>query len=506
MRKRNSINNFLTTFLPYVLIALLGFIKTKVFVSGLGDDTYALDQLFYQILAYISLAEGGVGLFIVQKYYKCFAENDKDQINDIFNSSKKVLKYIGLLMIVSGLVTSFFIGYLTNNSLTFSYMQIVFILFLLKNILDYFMFAPRFLLQGDQKLYKVNVWVNLIRILDLLLSIILVRLGVDYLLILIPGIIIKFILNIVINKIVYKEYPWLKDYKVLNIKMFKGIRHIFAQKVSGVVFYNTDIILISTFINPIGVVIYSAYNYISKSLIDVVVMFGNALSPSFGNVLFKENKQIQYETFEELNILFYFIGGFVSVLFLLLATPFVNLWVGSKYLIPLSGLIYMTLILYFTISRRMILITKDSLGLFKETKAIILLEAIINLTLSLLFLLVFKMGISGVLLATILSTLVTTFWHIPYHLFKNYFNKSFFSYIKIYILTVIIISLIYCAFKLILTFPIENFYQWFICALLYSIIIFVVMFLIFYVIYNPFRNLMKKWYKFLKVNKRKRKN
>lgn len=500
MRKINSMKNFFTTFMPYIIIALLGFVKTKIFVANLGDDIYALDQLFFQILAYISLAEGGVGLFIVQKYYKCFVDNDKEKINEIYSSSRKILKYIGIFMVFSGIITSFFISHLTNNSLSFSYMQIVFILFLFKNLIDYFMFAPRFVLQGDQKLYKVNLLVNFIRILDLIIFIVLIKLGVDYLVILIPGIFIKIIFNLIINRLIYKEYPWLKLDKNANIKMFNGIRHIFAQKISGVLYYNTDIILISAFIKPIEVVIYASYNYLSKTLVDVIDMFCNALSPSFGNVLFKENKEVQYETFNELNTLFYFISGFASIMFLLFSKPFVDLWIGQKYSIDSYSLIFMGLILYITISRRMIMITKDNLGLFKETKYFILLEAILNLGISLL--LVHKFEIAGVLFATMISTLMTTFWYIPYYIFKKYFNKSFFLYIRSYLITISIFSLIYYVFKKYFIVSIETFPQWFIYAIIYGIILFIILFAIFYVAYKPFRTLIKKWYHFLIVKRR----
>lgn len=58
--------------------------------------------------------------------------------------------------------------------------------------------------------------------------------------------------------------------------------------------------------------------------------------------------------------------------------------------------------------------------MFKQLKPKCIAEAIINLTVSLLFVGPMKMGIYGVLLGTFVSNITTNFWYEPYLLFKKF--------------------------------------------------------------------------------------
>ena len=106
LRKQNSLKNMLTNVIPYIILTILGFLRLRVLLDKLGVEIYALNQLFIQIFAYISIAEAGIGTLITQLYYKYFAINDKEKINQIYTSSKKVLKIISIIMLGIGFVIS----------------------------------------------------------------------------------------------------------------------------------------------------------------------------------------------------------------------------------------------------------------------------------------------------------------------------------------------------------------------------------------------------------------
>ncbi len=76
-RRKNSIKNFITIYPPFIILAVLGFAKIKIFLHFLGNDIYAMNQLFFQIFMYLSLLEAGFGALITQKYYKFLAKKTK---------------------------------------------------------------------------------------------------------------------------------------------------------------------------------------------------------------------------------------------------------------------------------------------------------------------------------------------------------------------------------------------------------------------------------------------
>lgn len=78
--------------------------------------------------------------------------------------------------------------------------------------------------------------------------------------------------------------------------------------------------------------------------------------------------------------------------------------------------------LFVTGTRRAVLIFKESMGLFWYDRYKSLIEAVLNLAISIL--LVENLGIAGVFLGTLCSTLLTSFWVEPYVLYKHRFHEN----------------------------------------------------------------------------------
>lgn len=491
MRKESSIKNILTSIIPYIFLTFLGFLRLKVMLGGLGEEIYALNQLFIQLFSYISLLEAGVGTLITQLYYKCFVKNDKKKICEIYSYSNKLLKKISLIMVICGLVISFALKIFTNNSLSLSYMQFVFILYLFKAILEYLMYAPRFVIIADQKSYKINLTTNIFKVIEMLVEIILLSIYKNYIIILLSTIVVRYITYYISNKKVYKEYPWLHKVESNQKLEVKKMGAVMTHKISGTVHNNTDILLASMFLKPIQVVIYSSYNYIVKFISDVVYMVGSSITASMGNVLYKDNKENQYQIFEKTNAIFIFFAMFFSVALYVSTNKFVVLWIGEDKLLPSITFLFMILTLFMSIAVRPFLIIRDSKALYKETKLIAIFEMLINLVLSLI--LVQKLGVLGLLIATVIASLFTTMLCYPIYIYKNYYNKNYFKYfIKLFqnLAATVFLCLIFNKFNLIMLS--NNYFTWFLYSLIYCIIIFIVIFVFNIMTSKYFRQIVKE--------------
>ena len=73
--------------------------------------------------------------------------------------------------------------------------------------------------------------------------------------------------------------------------------------------------------------------------------------------------------------------------------------------------------------RKTCLTYKDALGFFKEDKYKPVIESIINLVSSII--LAKYLGLLGIFLGTVISTLTTSIWIEPYVLYKYYFKRVF---------------------------------------------------------------------------------
>lgn len=503
MRKVNSLKNFLTSVIPYFVIAVLGFVRIRVFVDCLGNEINALNQLFFQIFNYISLVEAGVGTLVTQRYYKLLIDDDKDTMNLVYSSSVKMLRKVSLIIFAMGVVISFFLEFLTNNTLSLGYMQFVFILFLLRAISEYLMLSPRFLLQADQKIYKINVWINVYRVLEYVVEIGWLYLGGDYIAILLATIVIRIFSYWFTNRKVFREYPWLHYEKDAPKIAIKGMDSVFMHKVSGTVYENTDILLISSFLNPLTVTIYSSYNTIIKFVNDMVILLSTAVTASFGNVMYKDEEEQRYRTFREMNILFFYCAAvFVIVLYYVTNSFVVNIWLGEQYRMVELGFTLMLALLFHNIARRPLLVLKDACAMFRETRMIALLEAVLNLALS--FILVQKMGLVGVLLATVIATAASNFWFYPIYMFRNVFHQSYWIYFGKYAFTAAYVVLLCLFSQIVLPFP-QNagILLWLIIAAFYGIGVVCLTFFVFTVVFSEFRELVRKSWELLKVMMKK---
>ena len=488
MRKKNSIINFITNFLPYFFVAILGFVRVKVFLYGLGESLSSLNQVFNNIFAYLAIAESGIGLFIGQKYYKLLIDNNYKQINKNYKASKVFFNSLALVIVALGFVVSFFLQYITNNDLNTIYMQIVFMLFLLKNSVDFFMYAPKMIINADQKMYKVNILINIAKIVEIVSEILLIKLGYDYIVLLCVGFIVRILFNLIINKKIFKLYPWLNDKEEFSKDFLKGAKNIIYQKISGLINNNTDVLLISAFLNPTLVIVYTSYNYITKYIDDITFMMMSSVQPSLGNALYKENKSDSYNILNQINVLFFFIASICTSLVIILINPFISLWVGDKYVIGEFGKYLFGILLFIKISNRTMLTVKDNLGYFKETKNILIIEAILNVLISVL--LVNKFGIIGVLIGTIVSTTLTSFWKIPKFVINTFFEQKSIKYFVNYFISFIsfmLITYVLDSFTIIQT---TSYMTWLCNAVLYSILVLLITFIEYYILFPDFKNVV----------------
>lgn len=495
MRTNNSIKNIISVLFFNVIIGLLGFVKARCFVDGLDNDIYSLNQLFYQIFVYIQIADLGLCLIVNKQLYKALSKDDKDEVNNIYSAAKVFFKSIGIIMLVISLILSFFIKYLTKANVSPLYMQIVFIIFIFRNVVDYFFFTPRCVLEADQKMYKVNHLLKSIKIIETIVEIVLVLLGVNYIIVLLPGIAITIIIDILMNKKVFKEYPWLEDKHKYNKKYLTGIKHVIWQKLSVLLSANTDIILISTFINPLNVIIYTSYNYVCQYLSDTLFIISSSITPSFANLLHKEKEEKKYSVFTELNILFLFIASFVMIMLYGFLTPLISFWMGNEYITTNLILLLFCLITFQKIADRPMAIIINSHGLFKETQSACIIEALLNLSLSLI--LVKPLGILGVLVGTVLSKLLITTIQYPIYIMKNIFKQSSFRYLLNYFIVIgINMFFIFIINQMIPQLP--SITTWIIYVIIFAIIVGISLFVIYFISFKSFKLLTNRGKDYLK--------
>lgn len=500
MRTRKSILNFITSFFPWVIIALIGFPKIHLFISNYGSELNGLTQLIYQIFNYFGLAEMGFGSAIAYKLYKLFAEDNKEKINSVFSGAIKIYRKMGVIIfslgIFLGVYSIFFL-----NSAEISKLQI-FIIILLNSIdylLIYLLLMPyQTLLIADQKKYKVNMIVNIKLFLFKIVELLLIVLKVEYILIVIIGIIFNLVSSYLVIKQTLKNYPWIDKKSVPDYSTIGMTKDVFIHKISKIIFNNTDAILLSLFKGGLLTVsIYSSYNYIMTYLRQVLDYVINSPLESFGNLFAnsKEKEKKKLYIFNEYLTLSMVISIFFSAMFYISILPFIKIWLGDSYVIDNISIVMFTFILFLECISKPVVAIISACGKFKETKYVTIFSAISNIVLSVL--LVKKYQISGVLFATAISELFIT---IPFYVkciyndvlkvnMKEYYKKFVYS-LLITVCLVIINKLLISKFSL---YVVSNFFDWFVSSLILGIIDFAILFITLFLSMKSFKALILRF-------------
>lgn len=496
MRTKKVTRNFIVSTICTVLIALIGIVKSKVFLTYLGDETTGVYQLYSQLYSYLSLVDAGLTGSLLFSLYKPLSEKNYSKINGILKAGRKFFAKIALIIFLLGIILSFNLNFFVNcKELSMNYIQISFILFILASIINYFVTARTMLFEAEQDVYIVHLVTYASMFVKAILEIILAINGFGLFTLMLVALGTSLLQNLILTLISKKRHKYLTFEGKEDGSFKKETKNVLVRRLCGLVFDNTDVIFISKIIGTEFIVIYNAYYYVINSLLNIFKKIGSAALASIGNLLVSEKEKAR-DFFLEYNSLCFFLGNVIAVPLFFAITPFVELYFGTKYSLGMIGALIMSLLFYIRIINIPLDSFMHSLGYFKEIKRVSVVEAIMNIVLSLL--LINKLGIIGAVLATIISYLLCEFIYCPYVINKNYFNKDKINYFA-HCLKLMIGMALGCGISYIVMsyITVNNLLIWFVTGLLLFIINLIVN-LIYFKLSNELRFVERFKYNFLR--------
>lgn len=482
MRTRNSLYNLLSDIVPQIVIILISFFRVKIFLNYMGADNLGVYQLYAQILSYLSLAELGLTGAAMYFLYKPISEKNYKKINAILSGVRKTFTYILIVMFVIGMVLSLNISFFFKDT-TFSntYLMFTFIIALLTNILGYFTTPYVVMFDSSQEKYKYVLHTQILLIIRHLLQIVLIIVFKNLFVILIVEFLFAIFQNILIRLLFKKHYPKVKFTKEKDYSFWSKTKDLIPHKIGTLVANNIDVIIISKFLGLTSVVIYNCYYYFIFNISILVNRIGSATLASVGNLLVTD-KDKSYNIFLEYNSMLFFIATVICVPLALVISSFVGFWYGKDMIVNNFTTILFVLILFYSIIRIVLTTFVGAMALYKETIICTFIEIIINLTISLL--LVNKVGISGLLIGTILSMVISEYLIKPFILNKKIFNSNIFVYyldcLKFFMFSIVCYFIFYFILKYV---TISNLLIWFIVGSIVFILNFIIT-LVYYRIIN----------------------
>lgn len=447
MRSKSSAKNLVVALIGQAFGLIISFIARIIFVKFLSDEYLGLNGLFTNLLTMLSLVELGVGSALVYSLYKPLADGDNEKVKSLMDLYRKAYNIIGGVVLIIGILFIPFYRYLISEVPSISHLDFIYILFVLNTAISYFYSYKRSLIICDQKRYIATIYRYVFYFLLNVFQIIILFLTHNYILYLITQVVFTWLENICISIKADRMYPYLNDKNIKKLDkkelntISKNVRAMLFHKIGGVVVNSTDNILISKLVGLIAVGMYSNYYLITSALDTITAQFFNAITASVGNLGACTNSKKVKETFNTTFFLNYLIYGVITVCLLILFNPFIEVWLGKKYLFDFGVVLVITICFYLKGIRKTCLTFKDALGLFWQDRYKPIIESIINLVASII--LGIKYGVLGIFMGTIISTVTTSLWIEPYVLYKYYFKENIIDYLYRFIKYTLVVVLTY---------------------------------------------------------------
>ena len=475
-RKSNVVKSSFMGTTYEVINIILGFVYRTVFIHALSSNYLGINGLFTNILQILSFADLGISTAITYRFYEPINKNDVHKVGQLMVYFKNVYRIIAIVIFVVGISLLPFLNFFikdTNELPEDVNLKIVYLLFLLQTLSSYLFIYKQTILSADQKQYLVSLFQISRTTLCYTVQMIVLVLTKNYTLILIINTILTLLTNYIFSEWAaskYKEVFEVKDSisKEEKRQIINDTKATLCHKIGGTVLSSTDNLIISKYVGIIATGLYSNYSMVLSKLSGILGQLFGGFTSSLGSAHVAQDEEKKYISYRTLLFGNFWFSGVCTICLYNLLSDFITVWVGPDMLLDDFTVIVLCIQFFVENVRTISSSYINACGLFIKDKIRPLIEATINLIVSIIM--VNKYGIAGVFIGTIVSHLCTVFWREPYLLYKYEFKRSMKEYWLYYCLS-LLITLFLCVLtkKIFVNFEVTSFIIW----VLKAIIIFI---------------------------------
>lgn len=484
MRTKKAIYNIITNLILQVIIVIYSFIVPKIIISNYGSNVNGLVSSITQFLGYISLIEAGFGGVVRYLLYKPISQKNTREINNILSASKKFFNRVCKIFIVYIFLMCCFYPFLVNNSFDNIYTISLIIIISISIFAEYYFgLNYKMLLLADQKNYIISLISIGVYILNIIFIVVLSKFNLSIHILKLASTLLFVLRPLVQNFYIKKHY---------NIKLSDGDKKYkiqqkwdaLAQHVAAVIHSGTDTAILTIFCDISEVSVYGVYHMVVSGINKLVSIFYDSVSAAFGDMIAKKEYDILNDRFSVTESLYFTLITMIYSCTILLIVPFISIYTKNitdanyiRYtfgiLITISEFIWAIRLPYSSLT--------NSAGHYKETRNGAIIECLTNIVISII--LVFKFGIIGVAIGTMVAMLIRT-CEFLYHSNKYILKRNIWKSVRKLILLVLETTLLIIFIGKFNLFPYNGYFGWLLNAIIIFLIIFIFILLVNGVIYR----------------------
>ena len=398
--------NLLSGVLYQVVLIALSFLLPRLYLENFGSEVNGVLSTIKQIFVYMLLLESGVGLAATQALYKPVAEKNHNKINSVISATHSYYVKVGVMYALTVLLIALVYEYIIPTGIKPGVVFGIVILTALPQLFSYFFQAKyRILLEVDGRKYVVTNSETILQLLSNVAKILVILLTNNLLLMQLSYCILSLLQLLYVYVHAKRRYKWLSIKTQPDYEAISQRKSVLVHQISGMVFNNTDILLLSFLCDFRVVSVYTIYNIFFSQIQTFITSIISGFSFALGQMFHTDRTKFMkvYDVYETFYIMATFVIYTLMAVFLL---PLIQIYTkginDANYTNSLLVILFvvMNLLSNGKLPSNHVL---EYSGKFEETRSHAIWEMIINIAVSIVSIL--KWGICGAILGTIVALL-----------------------------------------------------------------------------------------------------
>lgn len=394
--------NLISSLLYQIVLISLGFLLPRLYLENFGSEINGVLSTIKQIFTYLCLLEAGVGLATTQALYKRIGEKNYKSASAVLSATHSYYVKTGAIYLSIVLAIAVVYSYVIPTAIDSHILFIIIILNAIPSLFSYFFQAKyRILMEVDGRKYVINNSETVVQLLSNAGKVVVLFLTDSLVLIQLVYCVIALGQLVFLYFYAKRRYKWVDLKSKPDFKAISQKNSVLVHQLSGMIFNNTDIILISVLCDFKAVSIYAIYNIFFSQMQNFIVSISSGFNFALGQLFHTDNKRFikVFEVYETVYVTVTFVIYTLMAVFLL---PLIQIYTSG-----INDAEYSNAFLVFLFSI-MSLIANGKLpinsiieysGSFEKTRSHAIWEMIINITVSVSAIMYF--GICGAILGTI---------------------------------------------------------------------------------------------------------
>ena len=411
MKKSKLFKNIATGFGGQFIAIILGLIVPRIFITSYGSDVNGLLSTISQVFTYMALLEAGIGQAAKNLLYKPFQEKDNVSISEIASIARAYYRKLTLYYALGVIAFAFILPSVLKTNVDALTIVLIVILEGMSGVISFYFIETSSLIIGVDGKNYINNGISLLnKIIGYLVKIILATFGFSIILLQLAYFLVTIAKVFFYESYFKKHYGWISFQKINKGVKLKDRNSYILTEICWTIFSSTDMIVLSMFVSTQMSSVYGIYNMVFSNISTLV----NAVYYSVIYLLgyaYHESVDKYKKMHDAFNSIFIGVMAILMSVCYVLIMPFVKLYthgVTDVNYIYSSLPIMFCLIQLLSWSRYVNGNLTALAGYAKQTSYISVIEALMNLSLSILF--VHKFGIVGVTLATVIALPLKVIW------------------------------------------------------------------------------------------------